>query len=220
MNNAEHPTTGVNTLRSCDQSLLETRRYTKKDLTDDAQISIYQAIANCHTQGVVERVAVKQVADFYHVNHSTAWFIWKPRRALNDLTIEEQCSIYQEVANLQTQVGEAAAVSQVAELDHVYYSTAWSIWKIWSAATAGKASRVVANEGLPLPNAWVRHNVPAGGNSNPGVCASVKSHAKQSPIPKTRQCSASRCVETTQHGDRRYSSQVDQYYSEYIDTGS
>jgi hypothetical protein len=226
MNDAEHLTTGVNTLRSCDQLLLETRRYTKKDLTDDAQCTIYQAIANCHTQGVVERVAVKQVADFYHVNHSTAWFIWKPRRALNDLTIEDQCSIYQELANLQSQVGETAAVSQVAEYHHVYYSTALSIWKIWSAATAGKASGtgVIANEGLPplspptwrdpnvaVPNAWVRHNIPAGGNSNPGVSASVNSRAKKSSTPKARQC-----VETTPRGDRQCSSQVDQYYSRHV----
>jgi hypothetical protein len=203
------------------------RRYTIKDLTDDAQSTIYQTIANRHAQGVTEWVAVTQVADFYHVDRSTAWFIWKPRRVSKDLTRKDQSSIYRDIDNLHAKgVGEAAALTLVAESHHVDRTTAWHIWKTRNDTTPVKASGAGIEEQKQLPRlppnvpnvavSTARIHAELGGNPSPGVSASVKSRVKKTSTPKTHQSSESHRVEPIRQCDNRRCSQVDQYYSRHV----
>jgi uncharacterized protein YoaH (UPF0181 family) len=201
---------------------LQMTRYTMEDLTCEARCTIREAIANLLAQGAIESVAVTHVAEFYHVNHSTAWFIWNVRYTLKDLTTEDKCSICREIADLQAQgVSETAAVSQVAKVHYMYHSTAWSIWKTRNTTPPANASQKwVREKGLPLPlpatsdpnvaSTRVNHSSPPG-NPNPHISAPGKARPKKQVPPPLRQFRESPCVELI-----RQSSQIDLYYHSHV----
>jgi uncharacterized protein YoaH (UPF0181 family) len=198
---------------------LQMTRYKMKDLTCEARCAIREAIANLQAQGAIETVAVNNVAEFYHVHHSTAWFIWNARYTLKDLTTEEKCSICQEIANLQAQgVVEGVAVTQVAKLHDMFRSTAWSIWKTRNATPPVKASRVCVQKiGLAsdpnVASTLVSNSAPCV-NPNPHVSAPGKARAKKQVPRPLRQFRESPRMETIPLDCQ--SSQIDQYYHTHV----